>query len=508
MDAEEKAPEPTLGWTDRLEFYTYARMRTIFLVNPISGRGHLDAYARLYSLALVELGYRVVLIAEADGGTQQFLARNLPTYPDSFSFVSFGHAAEAERAAEQNSVQRTPRAEQHALHRAQLVWRDEGLRGIFARAIVVPTRIALSLTPAPIRASFRRFAHRVLLSLRSFSISRRLLHAFLPEVGRISFRTVSRSFPGARIASALDHIDLVIYLYLDLMGESPRSLAALDTINPEPWVGILFHPRLAAASEAKIEAYFQSRTARGALFLVPPAIDTYRKAASPLEFALVPDVADLELATQPPEIAKTIRERAAGRKVVLQVGTIAPHKGITTLLDVIASADSSAFFFALVGEVQWSSFGADEKRLRAFYAKPPDNVLVHDGYMTEERDYNSLVASCDVIYAVYRDFNSSSNSLTKSAGLRRPILVARDTLMGERVLKSEMGLAATDGDADEILSTLTRLAESPAGTFKFASYLEEHSLDKLKSVLADVLPSWIGGGASTGQGTNFRSHQG
>ena len=38
-------------------------MKSIFLVNPISGRGHLDSYARLYARALLELGYRVVLVA-------------------------------------------------------------------------------------------------------------------------------------------------------------------------------------------------------------------------------------------------------------------------------------------------------------------------------------------------------------------------------------------------------------------------------------------------------------
>ena len=64
-------------------------MKSIFLVNPVSGRGHLDSYARLYARALLELGYRVVLVAEADGGASAYLARNSAELMPSFSFVSF-----------------------------------------------------------------------------------------------------------------------------------------------------------------------------------------------------------------------------------------------------------------------------------------------------------------------------------------------------------------------------------------------------------------------------------
>jgi glycosyltransferase involved in cell wall biosynthesis len=459
-------------------------MRTIFLVNPISGRGHLDSYARLYSKALVELGYRVVLIAETDGGTRQFLARNTAARQNLFSFVSFAQAADARPGADERAA---PSARNTALHRALSVRREEGMIGIVLRL----GRIALSLIPRSLRRSFFGFTRKVLLRFSSFRWARQLLESLLPDAGRISFQTMGRYFPGARIVSQQHLPDLVIYLYLDMMGETPRSVAALDAADSVAWTGILFHPRVARSPEAETETYFKSRTARGGIFLVPPAIDIYAKTLPHLQFTLVPDVADLELAAAPPPIAQAIRSRAAGRKIVLQVGTIAPHKGTTTLLDVIGRADSERFFFVFVGEVHWQSFGADEKRLRAFYAKPPENVLVHDGYLAEERDYNSLIAACDMIYAVYRDFNSSSNSLTKAAGLRRPILVAKDSLMGERVIKSGIGLLATDGDADEILAALESLAASPTDNFGFDRHMDEYSLDRLKLVLADALPGWI-----------------
>jgi hypothetical protein len=117
--------------------------------------------------------------------------------------------------------------------------------------------------------------------------------------------------------------------------------------------------------------------------------------------------------------------------------------------------------------------------------------------MADERDYNSLVASCDIVYAVYSGFNSSSNSLTKAAGLKRPILTAKNSLMGERVLAHGIGLAAASNDANEILAALDRLRTSKDGDFGFNSYAGQHSLDELKSIMADALPVWIAGSGAS-----------
>jgi hypothetical protein len=61
-------------------------MKSIYLVNPVSGRGHLDSYARLYSRALIELGHKVVLVAETDGDTLAYLERNCAGLRQSCSF--------------------------------------------------------------------------------------------------------------------------------------------------------------------------------------------------------------------------------------------------------------------------------------------------------------------------------------------------------------------------------------------------------------------------------------
>lgn len=460
-------------------------MKSIYLVNPISGRGHLDSYARLYSRALIELGYNVVLVAATDGDTLAYLERSSPRLRRSFSFTSF------EQARRWNPVVISERGNMNPVLRARLVWQDEGILGLMVRCLRVPRRILITYTPERIQNQFRRLERAIVRRVLRSRLSQWLNLTPYFDAGRILFQTLLGYVDKVVTMPGQSPPDLVFFLYLDLMAEQSRNTAALDRVGAWSWVGILFHPRAANERDSPAEGYFRSSNARGAVFLVPAAIDVYSSIAPHLHFALAPDVADLELPAERAGIANEIRRRARGRTVVLQIGSITAHKGIPTLLDVVEAADPNRFFFALVGEVHWESFAEKEQRIRRSFARPPENVFIHQRYMPSERDYNSVMAACDIVYAVYQDFNSSSNSLTKATGLGHPILVAANSLMGERVLASGIGAVAPEGDADRILAELNRLADQPKDRFGFEHYREQHSLEALKLVLAEAIPHWL-----------------
>jgi len=460
-------------------------MKSIYLVNPISGRGHLDSYARLYCRALVELGYEVVLVSETDAGTSAYLERNCPELRERFGFSSFEQAQRWSPAPTHSE-----RAGKNAAQRARLVWEDEGLRGLAARCVQVPRRLLRSYVPLGIQNNIARIERAIVRRFLASRIARALNFSADPDAGRILFQTLLGHLHKVVTMPGRSAPDLLLFLYLDLMAERSQNIAALDR-DAWPWTGILFHPRRAAKSEAPLEGYFSSGNARGAIFLVPPAIDPYTAALPHQHFALVPDVADLELPASATEMAREIRRRAGDRTVVLQIGSIMAHKGIPALLDVINAADPKRFFFALIGEVYWETFAEQEQRVRLAYERPPENVFAHNGYTQSEREYNSLIKACDVVYAVYQNFNSSSNSLTKAAGMGRPILVAANTLMGERVLASGIGAAAPEGDTAGILAALNQLSERPLESFSFERYADAHSLESLKSVLAKAIPHWL-----------------
>jgi hypothetical protein len=448
-------------------------MKSIFLVNPISGRGHLDAYARLYSRALLELGYRVVLLAETDGDTIDYVARNRPDLESSFSFVSF-----------------SARAKMNQLRRALLVWRSEGVFGLLLHCARAP-RILLWLLPEPLQQKVQRMERAIVRRLLGTRLAQFFDLAFRFDAGKLSFGPLIEDIQAAVTTPGHAAPDLIFFLYLDLMAEQQRDTSVLDRLGAWPWIGILFHPRLANDRTARIEGYFSSKNAKGGVFLVPSAIPAYAEATPHLHFALAPDVADLELPTEPSELVWNMRKQAGDRTIVLQIGSITAHKDIPTLLDVIGAADPRRFFFALIGEVYWNTFAAEKTRVRSFYMQPPENVYLSQGYIESERDYNGLITACDIIYAVYQNFESSSNSLTKAAGFCRPILVSEDSLMGERVRRANIGSAAPEGDVEGILEKLSWLADQPKHGFGFESYQEEQSVEALKSVLVKALPSWL-----------------
>jgi hypothetical protein len=476
------------------KFFMNVPMKCIYVINPISGRGHLDSYARLYCRALVELGYAVVLISETDGDTTDYLAHQSPNAQQSFTFVSFDEARCWNLPTGIDPARGGPaRPKMSAAQRARLVLQEEGMAGIAIRCIRVPRRILVSRIPPHIRDGIRQRIRPMVRALLNSAPGRAINLASFLDAGRISFHTLMGYVDKAVTVPGRPTPSLLFFLYLDLMTERSRNTAPLDRAGAWPWIGMLFHPRLARDPSARTEGYFKSQNARGGVFLVPKGIAAYAAAVPGLHFALVPDVADLELPAVQPALANEIRRHAGNRIVVLQIGSIAPHKGVTTLLDIIAMADPDRFFFAIVGEVYWTTFGENELRVRRALAQPPENLFVHQGYVASEHDYNGLVAASDIVYAVYQDFDSSSNSLTKAAGLRRPILVNQNSLMGRRVLASGIGAVAPQNDAKAILAELERLADRPKDSFNFESYQNEHSLEALKSVLAKALPVWLAG---------------
>jgi len=449
---------------------------TILLVNPISRRGHLDAYARLYARAFLELGCRVLLMARGDAGAAAYIARCGGDLAGRFRYVALGGAAP-------DGSDPSDRSGLSALRRARLVWQEEGPGGVLERLLTIGAGRLSRLRPA--RTAGRDGAGGAGWAAR---LHRRLF----PDARRVGFVPWVRRIAALEAAQGV-RADLVFFLYLDLMGQGRRNRKALSRRLHSPWSGILFHPREADAVEREgVEGYFRTRSASGALFLVPRLVEAYERALPGLCIVSGPDVADTELPDTRFGLAEALRRRAGDRVVVSQLGVLRPHKGVMDLLAVIERADPARYFFALVGQVEWEGFGSDEPRLRRFWDAPPANVLTHAGYVDDERDYNSLIEATDVIYAVYRDFNDSSNSLTKAAAFRRPVLVSEGTLMAQRVLAVNIGATAPSAQPEAILAALEALSQRPRESFGFDAYAAEHSLEALKDTLAAALPRWCG----------------
>lgn len=443
---------------------------TIFLVNQVSRRGHLDLYARLYSAVLLRLGYRVVLIEEQDSGVGSWLAEDAR----GASFVSLTREG---------------------------VRKDVALLARLNRPEPSVTDLGADL----LLGTWRRLKGRLIggVARRWRRLSAR---AGMPSADEAPY------LGGFDFAHLVDEIllaqallgcapDLVFFLYLDMMNENGDGMRYLEERLAAPWAGILFHPRYMGSKGARAEYYFRCRNFRGAAFLNSAHLPIYRRLFPRRTFCEVPDVTDSVLPAEPSELARRLRMRAGGRHIVLLVGTIGMHKCVLELLELIRVSDPTRFFFAVVGAVNWDTFGSHQEKLREFFAAPPENFFVHEGYLPQEADINSVIAASDVIYSVYRDFYNSANILTKASFFEKPIIVSDEYLMGERVKHYRTGLAVPPGDIAAAHAALEQLSGRPTSDFGFAEYSRDHSIQALEDVLAKTVPMWLGAEAALCQPT-------
>ena len=255
-----------------------------------------------------------------------------------------------------------------------------------------------------------------------------------------------------------------------------------------PWAGVLFHPRCDERSKrSDVERYFRCRNFRGAGLLNPHKVRVYSHLLPDKAFSLLPDVSETDTLASGSPLLRTLRKHAGGRTVVLLAGTIVPHKGVMALLDVIRRADPTRYFFAIIGEVFWPSFGKDEVELRIFAQSPPENCFFHLEYLQDERELTSVIAAVDIIYSVYLNAPDSANTLTKASVFEKPLLVSDRYLMGERVRAYNLGLAVAEGDPKSILEGLERLRTQPRTEYGFAAYRADHSVEVLTKSLKAFL---------------------
>jgi len=395
----------------------------------------------------LELGYRVVLIAEHETGIGEWLRERSAEHVGNFQFLA------------RSGLRKSPPAP-----------------GI-AKRLFLRTR--------------RPFDRIVSFAAKRSMWAKRVRDALSSRPTRnhgLDFGSVVDEI-GVAERSLDVHPDLVFFLYLDMM-EAPDGCRHLDEQLNAPFAGILFHPRYEGTTASRPESYFDCRRAGGAAFLNPHRVGPYARSFPDLVFGTLPDVTDASTPDHQPELVKQFRARAGQRTIVSLLGSLTAHKGIPQFLQLISRAEPREFFFVIIGEIFWESFGAQERDLRQFAAAPPQNCFVHAGYLEDERVLNAAIAASDILYAVYPNQRDSSNTLTKAAIFEKPVVVNEQHLMGERVRTFRLGATVPFGDIDGILAALARLSRQPLSEFGFSTYRNAHSFEALKAAFGGLVASW------------------
>lgn len=295
-------------------------------------------------------------------------------------------------------------------------------------------------------------------------------------------------------------IDLTFLAFLDAYVGTYLSPLLIDRIFPYPWSGLYFHPHF-----LRLKPKYESMR-RG--FLNPLSLfnSTYCPTVALLDEGIVeklkqrinkpiitfPDFAD----NSPPEmdcnLVKKILLKANGRKIIGLVGGQDKRKGFLTLLRVSQKSNSS-WFFIFIGELIESTFEKKELlEIKSTIQKNPENCLFNLTRIPTESQYNAIIKSCDILYCVQENFLHSSNTLTKAAIFKKPVISGNDHCIGERVKDFNLGYRIEAGNINQCVDLLESVnKEFLINEFSikpdFESYQKLHSIEQLKSRFQELL---------------------
>jgi len=420
-------------------------MKTIYCIQPFSASGHHDAYADMYCKLLIELGYRVILIAD---GNRVNIAQELHAYGKKGLFYFFYRQSETVHEISDTPAKNCSKLRRIA--RICKIYLFNTMRYAFARIkIYIPPR------------------------------KRRHIQDTLLTQGSIEEIRITTGY-------SPNHV-FILYFDYYLHGEQ-QSLQNV----PTPWTGLLFNAKGIKRGDYYLYKALSLPLCSGIAMFDPRYENIYKKTFPEKNFAIFPDVQNSDLTEYEPDWCGAIKDKAAGRTVVTLPGSLATRKGVITLLKVAYSCTNAPLFFVFCGPLSWDAFAdspaADRELLRAGIDSPPENCYFYLQYIENESERNHLFLISDIIFAVYEDFDLSSGTVGKAAVFGKPVLVQKGGLMERFVSKGPFGEAVQSGDVQAIIAALQHI-RSGRQPYHFAQYAAEISLDRLRECLGSFMRS-------------------
>ncbi len=287
--------------------------------------------------------------------------------------------------------------------------------------------------------------------------------------------------------------DLVFFLWLDSFLGAFLKGWIIDLFFKFKWSGLYFHPVYLRTSDIlqtiqNPESILKSRFC-SFVTVLDENISNKLSTNIDKKVYVLPDVTDEEL-EENDLIKKSILFKANNRKVIGILGIFSKRKGLETFIDAIKMADQNKFFFVIAGDFSKNDYKKDEyESIESFLKKKPENCFIIQEILSE-KDFNTLVNSCDILFAVYKNFFHSSNILTKAALFKKYVIVSDKHLMAERVKKFNLGLCIKQENVSKLLRAMDILStEEKIQTLErplFEEYFSRHSTQKLAQIFSSI----------------------
>jgi glycosyltransferase involved in cell wall biosynthesis len=411
---------------------------SILVVNPVSGRGHLDSWNSMVIGSLLRAGWSIIALTQHPEKLIKDLSINSIDH-SKLSFLDF-----------ETTMPKTLQGNQSALKKLQNHWNFFSLENLKSSK---PNKVL----------GYLYLMTEILM--RYVRILRRRYYC-------VSDSKLDLSFFHANLQTALEKNNLnpilIFNMFLDYFNINSTDIST-NKISKLKWAGIRFNPSSEDLKVLGLDTSFQG------LFLLDDfEVDLYAASLQDKIIRLMPDITNDSVPSELGLMVENIKNRARGRKIIFIGGVIGGQKNITSWCGLIQEMDPAEWYFVQIGEVILDSFSAKDliAYIRLLLAIP-ENVFILDSYIGDESVFNELIIASDVIFAAYRNFSRSSNMLAKAAIFRKPILVSDGGLMGEKVKHYQMGIVVDMDNIGDMKTALNLMRENQGFLTGFQKFCKD-----------------------------------
>ena len=293
--------------------------------------------------------------------------------------------------------------------------------------------------------------------------------------------------------------DLVFFPWLDSYLAPYLTHYVIDLVFPYQWSGLYFHPRHLRLKQKfwsicrgplREDAVLKSSRCKAIAVLDEGIAQKLQSRISDKPVITFPDFTDISPPDSNYPIARQIKAKAQGRKIISLLGLQSKRKGVLTLLEVARQTASEDYFFVFAGSLAEHTFTAQElTNIQNLVDSNLSNCFFYFDTIPDGGSFNALVDLCDILFAAYEKFPHSSNILTKTAILEKPVIVSKKFCMAERVEKFKLGLSIDEGDVRQCIEAIHYLCRQLEEQLQpnFEDYRHLHSTEKLKTAFLEIL---------------------
>ncbi len=293
------------------------------------------------------------------------------------------------------------------------------------------------------------------------------------------------NFEASKIFVLFPYVDT--YVYYDFNGET------VDTVLNFPWYGMWIQVKN-CQEEVKLArlSFFNCKNCKGIGVLEDDKVEKLQSVFPLTTITLFPDIITETRTNKDYLLAKHFRAAANNRKIIGLLGRLNEDKGIINFLKTSIQASNNNnqdYFFVLLGG---GLFHSQEFITLLNEASENENNIIYLHSITKDEDFDSVFNECDIIYAAYRNFSFSSNTLAKAALYEKPVIVSSGFLMQQRVEKYQIGVAIEQDNPTETLFAIECLLKKQdlrgmPLAFEFKKFKSENSYEQFGMALHELI---------------------